>query len=45
MNDKIRLPLFFIRISVALVLLVWTIDKFVNVEHAVRVYEHFYFLP
>ncbi|NND82440.1 MAG: hypothetical protein HKN50_08435 [Gammaproteobacteria bacterium] len=37
--------MFYLRLSVALVLLIWTIDKFVNPAHATRVYEAFYFLP
>ncbi len=44
METKLATPLFLMRISIALVLLMWTIDKFVNPEHAIAVYEHFYFI-
>lgn len=42
-----RLPvaLFALRITVFLVMLVWTVDKVLNPDHASAVYEHFYFLP
>lgn len=43
--NHLRLSLFLMRISVALVLFVWTIDKFVNPSHAIEVYDHFYFIP
>lgn len=44
MNNSNRLPLalFLLRLSVFVVMLVWTIDKFVRPEHAATVYEHFY---
>jgi len=44
MEQKLSNTLFFIRISIALVLLMWTVDKFVNPEHAAAVYAHFYFI-
>ncbi len=44
MNNKLSLPLFFLRISIALVLLVWTLDKFLKPEHSAVVFEKFYFL-
>ncbi|NND00566.1 MAG: hypothetical protein HKN85_10330 [Gammaproteobacteria bacterium] len=44
MNDKLANCLFYIRITVALVLTMWTLDKFVNPGHAIRVFEHFYFI-
>ncbi|MGH8284187.1 MAG: hypothetical protein ACRETT_00290 [Steroidobacteraceae bacterium] len=31
-----------LRLSVFLVMFMWTLDKFVNPEHATGVYEHFY---
>lgn len=43
-SDKTRLGLFLLRISIALVLFVWTLDKFVNPQHAISVYSHFYFI-
>ena len=46
MKDEKRLPLvlLMIRLSVFLFMLVWTLDKFINPEHATKVYEHFYFI-
>lgn len=31
-----------LRFSVFLVMFMWTLDKFVNPDHALKVYEHFY---
>jgi hypothetical protein len=45
MTSKFQNCLFFMRISIALVLLMWTIDKFVNPAHAIGVYDKFYFIP
>lgn len=42
---KIKFALFFTRISIFLVMFVWTLDKFINPDHAARVYSKFYFLP
>ena len=39
------LALLLIRLSVFLVMLMWTLDKVVNPDHAGRVYEKFYFIP
>jgi len=33
-----------LRVTAFLVMLIWTIDKFVRPDHAASVYEHFYFL-
>ena len=44
MNSKLQNCLFFLRISVTLVLIMWTIDKFVNPAHAIGVFQHFYFI-
>lgn len=41
-GDKLRLGLFLLRISTGLFFLVWSIDKFVNSAHAIRVFEKFY---
>ncbi len=44
-NDPaIRVSLLFMRLSIFLVMLMWTLDKFINPDHAASVYEHFYFL-
>lgn len=47
MNDETRLQvsLLALRLTVFLVMAVWTVDKFVNPAHAAGVYESFYFIP
>lgn len=45
MTNKYTMPLFFIRVSIALVLLVWTLDKFINPSHSSAVFGKFFFLP
>lgn len=47
MNDETRLQvsLLALRLTVFLVMAVWTVDKFVNPGHAAGVYETFYFIP
>jgi len=44
MNNKLTSCLFFLRISIALVLIMWTIDKIINPAHGVGVFEKFYFI-
>ncbi len=44
-NKKFAFSMLFLRASVFLVILMWTIDKFVNPEHAAKVYGKFYYLP
>jgi putative oxidoreductase len=46
MRDESRVPvaLFTLRLSVFLVMLVWTLDKFVAVDHATSVFSKFYFM-
>ena len=44
MNTKLTNCLFFVRLSVVLVLVMWTVDKLINPAHGVRVYEGFYFI-
>ena len=41
-RDKLRLGLFLLRISTGMFFLVWSIDKFVNSAHTIRVFEKFY---
>ena len=44
-NDKqLAFSLLALRVTVALVVLVWALDKFMNLQHAAKVYEGFYFL-
>lgn len=42
--DRLTTSLLALRLSVFLVMLIWTLDKFVNADHAARVFEHFYFI-
>jgi putative oxidoreductase len=44
-RNHVSVALLVLRLTVFLVMLVWTIDKFVRPEHAISVYQHFYFLP
>lgn len=46
MRDEDRLPLALLalRLSIFLVMLVWTVDKFVNSAHSAKVYAHYYFI-
>jgi hypothetical protein len=41
-RDRITTALVALRIGVFIVMLMWTLDKFVNVTHASGVFEHFY---
>jgi putative oxidoreductase len=43
--NRVSVMLLVLRLTVFLVMLMWTIDKFVRPEHAISVYQHFYFLP
>jgi hypothetical protein len=44
LKERLPLALAFLRLSVFLLMFMWTIDKFLNPEHAARVYASFYFL-
>jgi len=44
-NDAIGISLLAMRLSVFLVMLMWTLDKLINPAHAAKVYEVFYFIP
>jgi putative oxidoreductase len=44
-SRRIPTALLVLRLTIFLVMLIWTIDKFVRPAHAGSVYEHFYFLP
>jgi len=44
LKQNLSRSLLFIRLSVFLVMLMWTLDKFINVDHAKIVYEKFYYL-
>ncbi len=41
-ESRLGIPLFTLRLGVFIVMLMWTLDKFVNPAHAGRVYEKFY---
>ena len=43
-QKKLRIALLSLRWSVFVVMLMWTLDKFVNPVHAARVYEKFYLI-
>jgi len=43
-DKKLQLSLLLLRLSVFLVMFMWTIDKFINPEHAKKVYESFYYI-
>lgn len=44
METKLRISLFSLRITIFLVMFMWTIDKFIRPEHATAVFEKFYYL-
>lgn len=41
-NDKLEKSLLSLRLGVFIVLFMWTIDKFINPEHAAQVFSKFY---
>ena len=43
-RNRVGVALLVLRISVFFVMLVWTIDKFVEPQHASKIMEHFYFI-
>lgn len=43
-ENRLALSLLALRLTVALVMLVWNLDKFINPRHAASVYENFYLL-
>lgn len=44
MNKKLQWSLFSLRITCFIVMLMWTLDKFINPQHASHVYEKFYLI-
>ncbi|MFQ5634546.1 MAG: hypothetical protein ACE5G3_04345 [Gammaproteobacteria bacterium] len=42
--NRTATSLLMLRLSIFAVMLVWTLDKFINPAHAARVYERFYFI-
>jgi putative oxidoreductase len=43
-RNRVGVALLVLRMTVFVVMLIWTIDKFVRPSHAALIYEHFYFL-
>ncbi|MEN8107500.1 MAG: hypothetical protein ABFS22_05780 [Pseudomonadota bacterium] len=43
-EKKLQLSLLLLRVTVFLVMFMWTIDKFMNPGHAAKVYESFYYI-
>ncbi|MDT0497392.1 hypothetical protein RM530_08440 [Algiphilus sp. W345] len=43
-TQRLQWSLLLLRLSVFLVMLMWTLDKFVNPAHAAKVFESFYFI-
>lgn len=41
-NTRLQYSLFLLRIGVFVVMLMWTLDKFINPEHAAAIFENFY---
>jgi uncharacterized membrane protein YkgB len=44
-TNRLAVSLMLLRVSVFIVMLIWTLDKFVRPEHAGVVYEKFYHIP
>ena len=44
-SKKLSFSLLLLRLSVFLVFLMWTLDKFIRPDHTSKIYESFYFLP
>ena len=43
-GTRLRMPLFFLRIGVFVVMLVWTLDKFINPAHAANVFKKYFLI-
>jgi hypothetical protein len=43
-ETRLRTPLLLLRLGVFIVMFMWTIDKFVNPDHAAAVYQRFYLI-
>ena len=42
LQQKLLWPLFSLRLGVFVVMFVWTIDKFVNPTHSIKIFQYFY---
>ena len=43
-QTRLEMSLFLLRLGVFIVMIAWTLDKFIDPGHAARVYESFYFI-
>jgi len=43
-DKKLNVSLLFVRLSIFLVMFMWTIDKFINPGHATKIFEKFYYI-
>jgi hypothetical protein len=43
-QNKLSISLLLLRLTVFLVIFMWTVDKFINPGHATKVFEHFYLI-
>ncbi len=43
-ESRLEIPLFTLRLGVFIVMLMWTLDKFVNPAHSAAVFENFYLI-
>jgi len=43
-DARVQTPLFLLRLGVFIVMLMWTLDKLINPDHAAAVFERFYFI-
>lgn len=44
-QQRLKISLLALRVTVLIVFFVWTADKFINPEHAAGIFKKFYFLP
>ncbi len=44
-SKRIALSLFALRLSVFIVMFMWTMDKFIRPRHAAQIFEKFYYIP
>ena len=42
LQNNLQWSLLFLRVGVFIVMFVWTLDKFVNPAHSIKIFEHFY---
>ncbi|TWX73990.1 DoxX family membrane protein [Colwellia sp. C1TZA3] len=42
LQSNLQWSLLFLRLGVFIVMFVWTLDKFVNPAHSIKIFEHFY---